>query len=255
MNELITIHGVRGYVDKGTAYISLEDVARGLGFVDNSKGTEYIRWATVRGYLSEIGFSQEVAKDAFIPENIFYRLAMKAKNETAEIFQAKVADEILPSIRKHGMYATDELLDNPDLLIQVATELKKAREEKKLLEETIEQQKPQVLFAQSVTASTTSILVADMAKILKKNGIEIGEIRLWEWLRNNGYVIKEKGRSYNMPTQRSMNLKIMEIKEGTYINSKGVSKITKTTLVTGKGQVYFVNKFLKEKEESLCLTR
>ena len=119
----------------------------------------------------------------------------------------------------------------------------------------IEQQKPQVLFAQSVTASTTSILVADMAKILKKNGIEIGEIRLWEWLRNNGYVIKEKGRSYNMPTQRSMNLKIMEIKEGTYINSKGVSKITKTTLVTGKGQVYFVNKFLKEKEESLCLTR
>jgi len=119
----------------------------------------------------------------------------------------------------------------------------------------IEQQKPQVLFAESVTASSTSILVADMAKILKKNGIEIGEIRLWEWLRNNGYVIKEKGRSYNMPTQKSMDLKAMEIKEGTYINSKGESKITKTTLVTGKGQIYFVNKFLKAREESLCLNR
>lgn len=119
----------------------------------------------------------------------------------------------------------------------------------------IEQQKPQVLFAQSVTASTTSILVADLAKILKKNGIDIGEIRLWEWLRKNKYVISEKGRSYNMPTQKSMELKVMEIKEGTYINSKGVSKITKTTLVTGKGQVYFVNKFLKAKEESVCLSR
>ena len=120
-------------------------------------------------------------------------------------------------------------------------------------EQTIEQQKPQVLFAQSVTASITSILVADMSKILKGNGIEIGEIRLWEWLRQNGYVIKEKGRSRNMPTQKSMELKIMEVKEGTYINSKGESKITKTTLITGKGQVYFVNKFLKE--ESLCLSR
>lgn len=114
-----------------------------------------------------------------------------------------------------------------------------------LAEQTIEQQKPKVLFAESVTASSTSILVADLAKILKKNGIEIGEIRLWEWLRNNGYVIKEKGRSYNMPTQKSMNLKVMEIKEGTYINSKGESKITKTTLITGKGQIYFVNKIIR----------
>jgi anti-repressor protein len=259
MNELITIHGVRGFVDKnGTVQLNIEDVARGLGFTTvATSGNECVRWSRVAEYLTSFNFQVQGASydDTFIPENIFYRLAMKAKNETAEIFQAKVADEILPSIRKHGMYATDELLDNPDLLIQVATELKKAREEKKLLEDTIEQQKPQVLFAASVTASSTSILVADLAKILKKNGIDIGEIRLWEWLRKNKYVISEKGRSYNMPTQKSMELKVMEIKEGTYINSKGVSKITKTTLVTGKGQVYFVNKFLKEKEESLCLTR
>jgi anti-repressor protein len=126
------------------------------------------------------------------------------------------------------------------------------KEKLQIAERVIEQQKPQVLFAESVTASSTSILVADMSKILKGNGIEIGELRLWNWLRSNGYVIKEKGRSRNMPTQRSMNLKVMEVKEGTYVNSKGVSKITKTTLITGKGQVYFVNKFLKAKEESIC---
>ena len=129
------------------------------------------------------------------------------------------------------------------------------KEKLHLAERTIEQQKPQVLFAESVTASSTSILVADLAKILKKNGVDIGEIRLWEWLRKNKYVISEKGRSYNMPTQKSMELKIMEVKEGTYINSKGESKITKTTLITGKGQVYFVNKFLKSREENLCLSR
>lgn len=105
MNELTVIKSVRGYMKDNTAYLNLEDVARGLGFVDNSKGTEYVRWASVQGYLRDIGFSQEVAKDGFIPENIFYRLAMKAKNETAEKFQALVADEILPSIRKTGSYS------------------------------------------------------------------------------------------------------------------------------------------------------
>lgn len=102
--QILTIDGVSCYEEDGTAYLKLEDVARGLGFTDNSKGVEYVRWRTVRRYLKDIGFSQEVAKDDFIPENIFYRLAMKAKNEVAEKFQAKVADEIIPSIRKHGAY-------------------------------------------------------------------------------------------------------------------------------------------------------
>ena len=106
MNELqiINIDGVECYEKDGTAYLKLETVARGLGFTDNSKDVEYVRWNTVKQYLKDIGFSQEVAKDDFIPENIFYRLAMKAKNETAEKFQAKVADEIIPSIRKTGGY-------------------------------------------------------------------------------------------------------------------------------------------------------
>lgn len=129
--EVQTICGVECYEKEGTAYLKLETVARGLGFTDNSKGVEYVRWNTVRQYLKDIGFSQEVAKDDFIPENVFYRLAMKAKNETAEKFQAKVADEIIPSIRKHGIYATDKVIDNilnnPDFGIQLLTKLKEER--------------------------------------------------------------------------------------------------------------------------------
>lgn len=156
--------------------------------------------------------------------------------------------------------AMEKVWNSPEMVMArslqfAAKQIDGYKEKLHLAERTIEQQKPQVLFAESVTASSTSILVADLAKILKKNGVEIGELRLWEWLRNNRYVIKEKGRSYNMPTQKAMNLKVMEVKEGTYINSKGESKITKTTLITGKGQVYFVNKFLKSREENLCLSR
>lgn len=129
--EVQTICGVECYEKEGTAYLKLETVARGLGFTDNSKGVEYVRWNTVRQYLKDIGFSQEVAKDDFIPENVFYRLAMKAKNETAEKFQAKVADEIIPSIRKHGIYATDNVIDkilnNPDFGIELLTKLKEER--------------------------------------------------------------------------------------------------------------------------------
>lgn len=120
--------------------------------------------------------------------------------------------------------------------------------EKIELKGIIQKQSPKVLFANSVMASSTSILVADLAKILKKNGVDIGELRLWQWLRENGYVIKEKGRSFNMPTQKSMDLKVMELKEGTHIDAAGESHIHTTTLVTGKGQVYFANKFLKPAE-------
>jgi anti-repressor protein len=113
-----------------------------------------------------------------------------------------------------------------------------------MLQDRIEEMKPKELFADSVTASSSSILVGDLAKILRQNGIDIGEIRLWAWMRKNGYAIKEGCRSYNMPTQYSLDRGVMEVREGTRISPDGVSKLTKTTLVTGKGQVYFVNKFL-----------
>lgn len=126
------ICGVDCYEQNGVAYLRLENVARGLGFTQEKNGVEYVRWETIRTYLSDLGFSQLVGKDDFIPENIFYRLAMKAKNETAEKFQALVADEIIPSIRKNGIYATDnvidEILNNPDFGIELLTKLKEERQ-------------------------------------------------------------------------------------------------------------------------------
>ena len=128
MNDIMTINGIECYEQNGTAYLKLETVARGLGFTDNSKGSEYVRWNRVDSYLSEIGFATCGERPDFIPENIFYRLAMKAKNEVAEQFQAKIADEVIPSIRKHGAYMTPETLQaaimNPDIMIQLCQQLK-----------------------------------------------------------------------------------------------------------------------------------
>jgi prophage antirepressor-like protein len=139
MCELITVSGVRGYIDEnGTAQLNLEDVARGLGFTTTTNGTEYIRWPRVNEYLSDLGFATSGKSPEFIPENIFYRLAMKAKNETAEAFQAKVADDILPSIRKHGAYITpqkvEEILNDPDTIIQLANTVKAERAKRKAAE-------------------------------------------------------------------------------------------------------------------------
>lgn len=136
--KIISIDGVECYEKDGTAYLKLETVARGLGFTREKNGTEYVMWDRVMKYLTEIGFHTcaengipTCRHSDYIPENIFYRLAMKAKNETAEKFQAKVADEIIPSIRKHGIYATDnvidQILDNPDFGIELLTKLKEER--------------------------------------------------------------------------------------------------------------------------------
>ncbi len=140
MSELITINNVRGYSDEnGTAQLSLEDVARGLGFTETKDGREYVRWRTVNGYLKEFGFSQLVAKDDFVPENIFYKLCFKANNETARKFQDLVTDEILPAIRKRGIYATDKVIDeilaDPDYGIRLLSELKSEREHRKALQD------------------------------------------------------------------------------------------------------------------------
>lgn len=139
MNEIMTINGIECYEQNGTAYLKLEAVARGLGFTTvATSGNEVVRWKRVEEYLRDLGFSQEVAKDSFIPENIFYRLAMKAKNEAAEHFQAKVADEIIPSIRKHGAYMTPETLQaaimNPDIMIQLCQQLKAEQDKNMVLQ-------------------------------------------------------------------------------------------------------------------------
>ncbi len=243
MNELqiMNISGVSCYEKDGTAYLNLEAVARGLGFTQTKNGVEYVKWERVSAYLSELGFSPEVGKDGYIPENIFYRLAMKAKNETAEKFQALVADEIIPSIRKTGGYLGDTAgMSDMDILARAVLIGQRQIEQKNA---QIAEMKPKALFADAVSASDSSILVGELAKMLKQNGKDIGQKRLFAWLRDNGYLCKS-GTQKNIPTQRSMEMGLFEIKESTHLDSNGNNIITKTPKVTGKGQLYFVNKLL-----------
>lgn len=144
----------------------------------------------------------------------------------------------------------ERALTSPDFLIELATQLKSEREQRKQLETTVaaqskqmEHDKPKVLFADSVTASSSSILIGELAKLIKQNGVDIGQRRLFEWMRANGYLIKRKGSEYNLPTQRSMEQGLMEIKETSVVHT-GYTTISKTPKVTGKGQVYFINLFL-----------
>ncbi|WP_081265282.1 phage antirepressor [Streptobacillus moniliformis] len=182
----------------------------------------------------------------FLTEDGLYEVLMLSRKPIAKQFKKEVKD-ILKSIRKNGMYAVDELLDNPDLAIKIFMKLKEEREKNKLLQEKIEQDKPKVIFAEALEVSKTSVLVGELAKTIKQNGVEIGANRLFEWLRNNGYL-GTKGENYNLPTQKSMDLKIMEIKKTTGINPDGSVRTNRTPKITGKGQQYFINKFLKNKE-------
>ena len=186
MNELITIEKVRGFIgENGIIFLNLEDVARGLGFVDIKNGIEYIRWNRVEKYLKDFGFATSGEND-FIPENIFYLLAMKGKNEIARNFQLKVANKILPAIRKTGMYATDELLNNPDLAIQAFMKLKEEMVRRKELEKKVEEQQPKVDFYNDVTGSDTTAEIATVAKVL--NFKNIGRNTLFDILRKQGIL-------------------------------------------------------------------
>lgn len=188
-----------------------------------------------------------------INESGLYSLILSSKLPKAKEFKRWVTHDILPTIRKHGIYATDDTLDkivsNPDFGIRLLTELKTEREKSKQLQSQIEKDKPKVLFAESVESSVNSVLVSDLATILKQNNINTGQNRLFKWLRDNGYLIKG-GTSKNLPTQYSLNLGLFEVREKTVTDRYGNYRTVFTPMVTGKGQTYFVKKFLKEKQEN-----
>lgn len=183
-------------------------------------------------------------KPTVINESGLYSLILSSKMPNAKKFKRWVTSEVLPTIRKHGAYMTDEkafdVVHNKnglaDLLQQAADQLKQK-------DIQIEKMKPKAMLADAIAASETSILVGEMAKILKKNGINTGQNRFFKWLRTNGYLIKRKGTDYNMPTQKSMNLKLFEIKERTIVDGNS-TRIVKTPKITGNGQQYFTNLFL-----------
>lgn len=171
-----------------------------------------------------------------------YSLILGSRKKEAKQFKRWVTHDILPSIRKHGMYAKDELLDNPDLLLDVIQKYKEEREEKLLLQKQAELNKPKVIFAEALEISENSILVGELAKLLARNGIDsMGQNRLFKWLRSKGYLHKS-GEQYNLPTQYSIELGLIETKTTTINNPDGSVRVTKTPKITGKGQIYFVNK-------------
>lgn len=177
MNEVLNINNVRGYLDKetGTAYLNAGDVARGFGFTQEKNGVEYVRWETVNGYLHGFGFSQHVGKTDFLPENMVYRLGFKASNEVAQKFQAVLADEVLPAIRRHGAYLTpekvEEVLLNPDTIIKLATELKAERAARKHAEleaasakQVIGELKPKADYTDRILSSKGTVTTTAIAK-------------------------------------------------------------------------------------------
>lgn len=229
----------------GEVYFDAEQSAIGMGISQIKSDKLYVRWERVREYLN----SPQVGKGDYITEPQFYELAIKANNQIARKFQHWVTHEVLPSIRKHGAYMTPETIEkaiyNPDFIINLATQLKEEQAKTAALTADNETMKPKALFADAVATSNTSILIGDLAKLIRQNGVDIGQNRLFAWLREHGYLIGSGDRR-NMPTQRAMDLELFDIKERTFQNPDGSVRITKTTKVTGKGQQYFINKFLQK---------
>lgn len=239
---------VRTHTDEnGKVTFCGKDVAEALGYTNARKAIlDHCKEKGVtKRYTLTNGGKQELS---FIDEGNLYRLITHSKLPSAEKFESWVFDEVLPSIRKHGAYMTadalQQALTSPDFLIQLATNLKAEQEKNRQLETKIEADKPKVIFADAVSVSKTSILVGDLAKILKQNGIDTGDNRLFSWLRENGYLISRKGSDYNSPTQRAMEMGLFEVKETVVTHSDGHTSINKTPKITGKGQQYFINKFI-----------
>lgn len=189
-----------------------------------------------------------------INEPGLYALVLGSRKPEAKAFKRWITHEVIPAIRKHGGYLTpdkmEEALLNPDVLIRLATDLKRERAariaaeaERAVLEGEAKANAPKVLFADSVTASKQSILVGEMAKLLRQNGVDVGQNRMFEWLWRDGYLHRS-GAQRNMPTQRAMDMGLFEVQERTINNPDGSVRLTRTPKITGKGQVYFLNKYI-----------
>lgn len=239
-------HEVRVLVESGEPRWVASDVAKVLGYRmasdmtrrldEDEKGTRSVRTP---------GGEQEVTT---ITESGLYSAILGSKVPAAREFKRWVTHEVLPSIRKRGGYLTaeaaEQALTDPDFIIRLATELKEERAKVAELETQTQADAPKVLFANAVGASKSTILVGELAKILKGNGIDIGATRLFAWLRANGFLINRKGSDWNSPTQKAMDMGLFKVKETAVTHSDGHVTVSKTPKVTGKGQEYFVARFL-----------
>lgn len=249
MNELQVFKNqefgsVRTLVINSEPWFVGKDVAEALGY----KNTKDALAKHVDSEDKEILKSQNATLEnipnrgvTVVNESGLYCLVLSSKLPSAKKFKRWVTSEVLPALRKTGQYQVKEL-SGQELMAKALIEAQSVLAAK---DKQIQEMKPKVVFADAVATSHTSILVGELAKILKQNGIEMGQKRLFAWLREKGYLIKRQGTDYNMPTQKAMDLGLFEIKEGSYVNGSGVNITTKTPKVTGKGQQYFINKFLQ----------
>lgn len=224
-----------------------KDVAVALGYSDTDQALRK-RVEDEDKLTRQIDGSGQNRAMIIINESGLYSLVLSSKLPSAKKFKRWVTSEVLPSIRKHGAYMTPETLQaailNPDTMIQLCQALKEEQEKRKALEVKVEEDKPKVQFAEAVDSSPSSILVGTLAKLITQNGVKIGQNKLYEWMRQNGYLISQ-GSRHNEPTQKAMELGLFEVREQVY-DRNGVNFVSKTTMVTGKGQQYFINKFLHE---------
>lgn len=254
MNELKVFNSsefgqIRTVIIDSKPWFVASDVASALGYSNPRKAViDHCKGVTKRDTPTSSG-TQSIS---YINEGDVYRLIMKSKLPSAEKFESWVMDEVLPSIRKSGGYiAGQEQMSDSELMAKALLVAQKQIEQRNTIIEQqkakIEADKPKTIFADAVSASKTSILIGDLAKLICQNGYKIGQKRLFEWLRENGYLIKS-GSSKNMPMQRYVEQGLFEIKESNVQNPDGSVRITKTTKITGRGQIYFVNKFIANEQ-------
>lgn len=222
------------------------DVCKALGYTNPRKAVaDHVDEGDVT--KRDTPTTSGVQSMTFVNESGLYSLIFGSKLDSAKVFKKWVTSEVLPSIRKHGVYATPQTIDNlladPDNAIKVFQTLKEERQLRQIAEAKIKEDAPKVLFADAVVGSKSTCLIRELAKIISQNGYPIGQNRLFQWLRENGYLGKH-GERYNIPNQQYVEMGLFELKKGVRSGNDGVMKVTMTTKVTGKGQQYFINKFL-----------
>nr|DAF23136.1 MAG TPA: repressor domain protein [Caudoviricetes sp.] len=224
---------ILGLGNMHSSLAALDEDERGLHTMDTPSGTQEMT------IISEPGL---------------YSLILRSRKPEAKTFKRWVTHEVLPSIRKHGVYATESVVDamlaDPEAMIRTLTTLKEERAKRAQLEKQVEADAPKVVFADAVASAKTDILIGDLAKILRGNGVDTGQRRLFEWMRTNGYLIRQKGSSWNIPTQKAMDMGLFRVKETVVTYADGHTTVNRTTKVMGRGQTYFVNKFLARVAEN-----
>lgn len=239
--------GFRIYGTPDEPYFLAKDVAEFLGHNQPSRLVDLVDRDEKKIII--VNTERGLVKRWLLTESGLYEVLMCSRKKVAKVFRREVK-AILKEIRREGMYVREgklnEMLENPDIMINALQKIKESRDEIKCLNEALVKQKPKVLFADAVNNIGETILVGELAKLICQNGVDIGQNRLYSWLRANNYLIRRRGRFYNMPTQKAMKSGLFKIKETLKNRKDGYKEIRQVTQVTGKGQIYFINKFVDE---------